>query len=106
LRDCRTGGESWTITQLWETLSGPAVFLSGFSLFVDETNSGSDEALEYLAALPIRVRLELAERLQNIVHSGIGQVLAPEYAPVYKKPSAPAPAASVAFSGVFVSPKN
>jgi hypothetical protein len=46
---------------------------------MDETNSGGDEALEYLAALPVRVRLELAERLQDIVRSGIGQVLAPDY---------------------------
>jgi transcriptional regulator with XRE-family HTH domain len=56
-----------------------ALNIEAYRLFVDETNSGGDEALEYLTALPIRIRLELAERLQDIVHSGIGQVLAPDY---------------------------
>ncbi|MDR2019818.1 MAG: helix-turn-helix domain-containing protein [Treponema sp.] len=81
-------GRKFPSVEMIEKIAG-ALNIEAYRLFVDETNSGSDEALEYLAALPVRVRLELAERLQDIVHSGIGQVLAPDYSGV-KVPEAKA----------------
>jgi transcriptional regulator with XRE-family HTH domain len=71
-------GRKFPSIEMIEKIAG-ALNIEAYRLFVDETDSGNDEPLEYLAALPIRVRLELADRLRDIVQSGIGQVLAPDY---------------------------
>ncbi|MDR2019936.1 MAG: helix-turn-helix domain-containing protein [Treponema sp.] len=71
-------GRKFPSIEMIEKIAG-ALNIEAYRLFINETNGGVNETLEYLAALPIRVRLDLAERLKDIVHNGIGQVLAPDY---------------------------
>jgi transcriptional regulator with XRE-family HTH domain len=71
-------GRKFPSVEMIERIAG-ALNVEAYRLFIDETNSGINETLEYLTALPLRVRLDLAERLKDIVHDGIGQILAPDY---------------------------
>jgi transcriptional regulator with XRE-family HTH domain len=56
-----------------------ALNIEAYQLFVNATNDDTNETPDYLAALPVRVRLDLIDRLEDIVCAGIGQVLAPDY---------------------------
>jgi transcriptional regulator with XRE-family HTH domain len=71
-------GRKFPSIEMIEKIAG-ALNVEAYRLFIDETNSGINETLKDLAALPIRVRLDLAERLRDIVYNGIGQVLTPDY---------------------------
>jgi transcriptional regulator with XRE-family HTH domain len=77
-------GRKFPSIEMIEKIAG-ALNIEAYRLFIDETNGGVSETLDYLAALPIRVRLDLAERLKDLVHNDIGQVLAPDY------PESPSP---------------
>jgi transcriptional regulator with XRE-family HTH domain len=56
-----------------------ALNIEAYRLFINETNDDTGETPDYLAALPVRIRLDLIGRLEDIVCAGIGQVLAPDY---------------------------
>ena len=56
-----------------------ALNIEAYRLFINEVNYDASETPDYLAALPVRVRLDLIDRLEDIVCAGIGQVLAPDY---------------------------
>jgi transcriptional regulator with XRE-family HTH domain len=81
-------GRKFPSIEMIEKIAG-VLNIEAYRLFIDETDLGVNETLEYLAALPIRVRLDLVERLKNIVHNGIGRVLAPDY------PETPSPEAKL-----------
>jgi transcriptional regulator with XRE-family HTH domain len=71
-------GRKFPSVEMIEKIAG-ALNVEAYRLFIDETRGNANETPDYLSALPIRVRLDLAERLEDIVHTGIGQILAPDY---------------------------
>ncbi|MDR1899370.1 MAG: helix-turn-helix domain-containing protein [Treponema sp.] len=71
-------GRKFPSVEMIERIAG-ALNIEAHRLFMDDTGKNTHESLDYLAALPIRVRLDLVERLKETVHTGIGQVLTPDY---------------------------
>lgn len=71
-------GRKFPSVEMIEKIAG-ALNIEAYRLFVDETGKDADESLDYLSTLPIRIRLDLMEQLKDIIHAGIGQVLAPDY---------------------------
>jgi transcriptional regulator with XRE-family HTH domain len=81
-------GRKFPSVEMIEKIAG-ALNIEAYQLFIDDSNSGISETLGCLAALPIRARLDLAERLRDIVHSGIGQVLTPDYPETFPEAKPP-----------------
>jgi transcriptional regulator with XRE-family HTH domain len=71
-------GRKFPSVEMIEKIAG-ALNVEAYRLFIDETQDNANETPDYLAVLPIRVRLDLAERLEDVVRAGIGQILAPDY---------------------------
>jgi transcriptional regulator with XRE-family HTH domain len=70
-------GRKFPSVEMIEKIAG-VLNIEAHRLFINETNDDTGETPDYLASLPVRIRLDLIGRLDGIIGAGIREVLAPD----------------------------